>query len=291
LKTSSRGNAVLSGPEFDAVRAAARDLEPDRHLAALLAPEPQRTALLAIAAFSAELRRIPRVVTDPMIGEIRLQWWRDAIEAFAAAIKTGNPIADALGDAVRRFALPPATLIAMTEARAFDLYADPMPDAASLDGYVAKTEGVPFELAFRVLADRAPDHDEVATLRLCARAYGLTRLICDLPHDLARGCCPLPMPDGKTGESLRDQMLSGDTSQVVSALIEQLCTEARSAYKAAQSQVVGWPRPIRLAVRPLAVTPAYLRASTSQSRNPLRQPVDIAPFTRVWRIVRGPVSL
>jgi 15-cis-phytoene synthase len=291
LKTSSRGNAVLSGPDFDAVRAAARDLEPDRHLAALLSPEPQRTALLAIAAFSAELRHIPRVVTDPMIGEIRLQWWRDGIEAFAPDVKTGNPIADTLGDAVRRYALPPATLIAMTEARAFDLYADPMPDAASLYGYLAKTEGVPFELAFRVLAGRAPEAHEITTLGVCARAYGLTRLIGDLPQNLAHGCCPLPMPDGKTGGTLRDQMRRGDTSQAVTVLIEQLCNEARSAYNAAQAQVVQWPRPMCLAVRPLAVVPAYLRAATSQSRNPLREPVDIAPLTRVWRIARGPLSL
>ena len=58
----------------------ARAGEPDRYLAALLAPAPQREALLAMAAFATELARIPRrAVREPFMGEVRLQWWRDAL--------------------------------------------------------------------------------------------------------------------------------------------------------------------------------------------------------------------
>ena len=65
---------------MDEVAAIAREGEPDRYLAALLAPAPEREALLALAAFAAELTRIPlRVVQEPMMGEIRLEWWRTAL--------------------------------------------------------------------------------------------------------------------------------------------------------------------------------------------------------------------
>jgi 15-cis-phytoene synthase len=278
---------VLNTVDIAALRTVARHDEPDRYLAALLAPEPQRTALLAIAAFSAELRRIPRLVSDPMIGEIRLQWWRDAIAAFDQGGTTGHPISDALGDAVRRFHLPPALLIAMTEARAFDLYNDPMPDAASLDGYLAKTEGVPFELAFRVVAARSPVGSEVAILNSVGRSFGLARLIGDLPHHLARGRCPLPPQSLAVHGLPLDALLHGARSDAATALIQQHCDDAMSVYVALRPQVAQWSRDSRLAVLPMAVVPAYLQAVRSQKRHPLREPVDLAPFARVWRIASG----
>ena len=65
----------------ETIAAAARAGEPDRYLAALLSPAPARPALLALAAFSAEIGRVPFVAAnEPAIGEIRLQWWREALD-------------------------------------------------------------------------------------------------------------------------------------------------------------------------------------------------------------------
>ena len=82
----------------DAVAASARSGEPDRYLAALLAPPDARPHLLALAAFSSELARVPSLVTrEPAMGEIRLQWWRDALAASdasrAPAIPSPTPCA------------------------------------------------------------------------------------------------------------------------------------------------------------------------------------------------------
>ena len=47
---------------------------------------------LALAAFSAELSRIPqRIVHEPAMGEIRLQWWRDALAMPAATCAPAIP--------------------------------------------------------------------------------------------------------------------------------------------------------------------------------------------------------
>jgi 15-cis-phytoene synthase len=282
---------ALSASDFGAIRAVARAEEPDRYLAALLVGEPQRTGLLAVAAFSAELRRIPRIVTDPMIGEIRLQWWRDTIEAAAPDSRTGNPVADALTAAVQRHALPRALLLAMTEARAFDLYTDPMPDDASLDGYLDKTEGVPLELGFRIVAGRAPEPGEVATLTSIGRAYGLARLIGDLPHALARGSCPLPLATFKSAGISADSLFAGDVSGEISGdvrqLLKQLCAQVDAATVAVRQQVVSWPKANRRAVLPICVVPAYLKAALSQKRHPLREPVELLPLVRIWQIARG----
>jgi 15-cis-phytoene synthase len=281
---------VLTPADFEALRAAARHDEPDRYLSALLAREPQRTGLLVIAAFSAELRRIPSLVSDPMIGEIRLQWWRDAIAAFDQHTKTGNPVADALADTVRIFDLPPALLLAMTEARAFDLYTDPMPDADALNGYLAKTEGVPFELAFRVMAGHAPVGTDVALLASTGRCYGLSRLIGNLPHHLARGCCPLPVAMLDDANLSLDTLLAGEHTTAAISLIENLCREVRAMYAALRPPVAHWPRGYRLAVLPIAVVPAYVQAAWPQKRHPWRQPAEVAPLARVWRIAYGALT-
>ena len=64
----------------DVVTIAARAHERDRYLAALLGPRPIRRDLIALAAFAGEVGRIPAFVTEPMMGRIRLQWWRERLE-------------------------------------------------------------------------------------------------------------------------------------------------------------------------------------------------------------------
>ncbi|HRK19460.1 MAG TPA: squalene/phytoene synthase family protein, partial [Hyphomicrobiaceae bacterium] len=148
----------------------ARSHEPDRYLAALLSPLTVRADLLALVAFTADLVRIPTVVTEPMMGEIRLQWWRDQFGPLAGGATTAHPLADALGRAIRTHHLPVPLLTAMTEARAFDLYADPLTDEAALEGYMTKTEAIPFELTLRILGV-----DEAVAGRLAqpaGRAFG-----------------------------------------------------------------------------------------------------------------------
>jgi 15-cis-phytoene synthase len=281
---------VLSPVDFETVRASARPAEPDRYLAALLASEPQRTALLTIAAFSAELRRIPAYVTEPAIGEIRLQWWRDAIDGFAAGQRTGNPVADALGETVLQFNLPAPLLIAMTEARAFDLYDDPMADDAAFAGYLSKTEGVPFELAFRIMAGRTPDAAETGALATTARAYGVARLTGDLPYWLARGRCPFTGATLSAAGATLETLLNSEQSTVARVLIEHLSRDAQATYVAAKAQCATWPRTHRLAVLPLCTVPPYLRALRAPKRHPLREPLELAPLTRVWRIATGQIT-
>ena len=65
---------------FETVRAH----NPDRYLTALMAPRRVRGSLMALYAFNAELARIPALVSEPALGEIRLQWWRDAVDHMDA---------------------------------------------------------------------------------------------------------------------------------------------------------------------------------------------------------------
>ncbi len=87
-----------SGYIRDLVRAG----DQDRYWSALLAPEPARGDLLALYAFHLELARIPGQISQPQLGEIRLQWWRDALAAALSGEDADHPVLIALVEADQR---------------------------------------------------------------------------------------------------------------------------------------------------------------------------------------------
>src|SRR5262245_10524339 len=134
-----------------------RGADKDRFLATLFAPANRRGALFALHAFNAEVARTREMIREPMAGEIRLQWWRDALEHPGSGEARGHPVASALLDTVIRYRLPAERLIALVEARAFDLYNDPMPDLAALEAYVERTSSTLIDLAVRILDGQAAE--------------------------------------------------------------------------------------------------------------------------------------
>src|SRR5208282_2178696 len=62
------------------VAALVRRHDRDRFQTALFAPAARREALFALYAFNCEIARVRERVTQPTLGQIRLQWWREAIE-------------------------------------------------------------------------------------------------------------------------------------------------------------------------------------------------------------------
>jgi 15-cis-phytoene synthase len=267
--------------------ASAREGEPDRYLAALLAPPAARDGLLALAAFAAELARIPQLVTrEPAMGEIRLQWWRDALE-LPAATRSGHPVADAVRAAVDRHALPVPLLLGIIDARSADLQSDVMPDETALDDYLWKTEGALFALAAGVL-QAGPDAVSAADVQAAAaaagRAYGLARLLVGLPLSLSRGRLLLPQTRLEAAGAGVEEVLAGATGPTVEAALAGLYAQVREHLDSGRQHVAKLPRGCRAAFLPLALVGPYVRALERVGRNPLREPAEIAPLTRVWAI-------
>ena len=86
-------------------------------------------------------------VREAMLGEIRLQWWRDALQGEARGDVRANPVAAALDDTIVKFRLPRQALVDLIDARIFDLYDDPMPSLNDLEGYCGETSSSLFRLA------------------------------------------------------------------------------------------------------------------------------------------------
>jgi phytoene synthase len=266
-----------------AIAAAARAGEPDRYLAALLAPPAQRHALLALAAFAAELARIPLlVVREPAMGEIRLQWWRDALE-LPQGLRTGHAVADAVRAAAQTHHLPAALLEGLTEARATQLSSDPLPNEEALHAYLWKTEGALFALSARVLG-LAENAETEAACRASGHAYGLARLLLDLPRSLAQGRIPLAQTHLAAAGIAAQELLAGEGGAKLASLVHALQAQIRGSLATARQFATRLPRPGRVAFLPLALVGPYLRAFERSGRAPLREEARVAPLTRVCRI-------
>ncbi|HEY8574582.1 squalene/phytoene synthase family protein [Phenylobacterium sp.] len=132
-------------------------VDPDRWLSSRFVVDPERRAdVVAIYAFDHELARAPKVASNPLLGEIRLTWWREVLdEVFEGRPVRHHPTAQALGQAVRRHALPREPLEAMIDARYRELDPAPMSEAEALE-WARDTAGRAAELAVRLL-DPAAD--------------------------------------------------------------------------------------------------------------------------------------
>lgn len=165
--------------------------DPDRFVAAMAAPVAARKVLFPIYAFNVEVTRAAWVTSEPMIGEMRLQWWRDVLaeiiqETPVRQHEVSVPLADVLD---RSVAFRLDSLIA---ARRWDLYTDPFEDDAHFKQYLNHTGGWLMWVAARSLG--APQ-DAQGVVRNFGEAAALARFLVAAPELEARG--RVPLTDGR----------------------------------------------------------------------------------------------
>lgn len=180
-----------TGQNAELVLSALKDGDVDRYLAVLLSPEPQRRSLAALYAYNAELARIRDLVREPLPGEVRLQYWRDLLEGAAHGSSEANPVAAELLLTMERDSLPAAPLIAMSEARIFDLYDDPMESQAAFEGYAGETASALIQLSCLML-DPVAAASGAAIAGHAGVAQAIAGALLLLPQHRARGQIYIP---------------------------------------------------------------------------------------------------
>jgi len=144
-----------------------RRLDYDRFLCALFAPAEGREALFALYAFNAEVARIREAVSEPLLGQVRLQWWRDAVAGIYAGTPPRHQVARPLAEAVERFSLDRAPFERLLDARAFDIEDGAPADLKALVAYAEDTSATLTALSLDILGAR----DEAA--RRAGRHIGI----------------------------------------------------------------------------------------------------------------------
>lgn len=266
------------------IAALVRDRDRDRYLADLFIAPALRPHLLALHAFNAEIVRIREAVSDPVLGEIRQEWWRETLAGERQG--EGHPVAAAVLTTIQTFNLPLAAFQGLIEARAFDLYNDPMPDVPAFEAYAGETSSALFQLAALILnggtdprsADAAGHAGVAGTLVECLLRW---------PTDARRRQLFLPntvlAARGITPESLYDT----PTLAGVTATMADLREMAHQHLVKAKSAAAALPVAVRPAFLPLALVEADLRRLDGGASNPSAPLREMAQWRRQWVLWRA----
>ncbi len=269
--------------EADYLAGLVRKADPDRYLSTLYAPEDRRGALFSLYAFDAEIARVRDVVSEPMPGEIRLQWWRDVLagEPEAAA---GHPIAAPLVSAIRDYRLPVQTFLDYLETRTFDLYDDPMPGRTELEGYCGETASAIVQLAALVL-DPAEAMRHAALAGHAGCAMGIARLVRLMPIHRARGQCYIPAELLSATGLDRESYLAASDAGAMTAAVSAMVALAREHLAAFERGAHDLPAALRPAYLPLATLSARLDRIDARKAWTSASP-DISFLRRHWLLLR-----
>lgn len=225
--------------------------DPDRFLTALYARPPERESLLTLYAFNLEVAKIRESVSEPMLGEIRLQWWREALEeAYAGGPVRHHAVAEPLAALIREKGLTRAYFDRLIDARAFDLYDEPPKSADDLTAYAEATSSTLVWLALEALGIRRGGAAAEAGGAI-GIAWAIVGLLRAMPHHLRQRRSYLPLDLEAAHAVDRRAMAELKGSPELAAAVRALADRAREYLRDA--------RRLQPAVRPAAL-PALLPA-------------------------------
>jgi phytoene synthase len=279
------GPAANEDPDSSYCAALLRRDDPDRWLASLFIPQDLRPPVQALYAFALEIARVREVVSEPLLGEIRHQWWREAIEAPEGADVQANPVAAALLAARARAGLPKAALLELIDARVFDLYDDAMESVEGLESYARATAANLFRLVALLLGDEgeaagcAAEHAGIA--------YALTGLLRALPWHGARGQVFVPLEILHKHGADREDIAAGRSSPEVLAALADLRALARRHLDAFAAQLPRLPGSSRPAFLPASLCDPYLRLMERRDYRPFETMTTLPQWRRQWILWRA----
>lgn len=276
----------MSGAEGTAARELRRS-DPDRYLSILYAPADSREALATLYLFNAEIAAVRDRIHEPLPGEIRIQWWRDALAGGPEAT-AGHPLATALVEIIDRHGLPRAAFDRYLEARIFDLYDDPMPDRATLEGYCGETASAIVQLAALVLEPEAAPHFSAAAGHAgCATVIaGLLRL---LPLHRASGQCFVPADMLAAAGTDRDAFIAGSEREASRRAVAAMIALGREHVERFEAEAQGMPPSLRPAFLPPALARPYLDRIAAPGFDAMETLAEISPLRRHWTMLRRAV--
>ena len=278
----SRADAHNEAAEFCADLVRSHDFV--RYASSLFLPARQRRAVLALYAFNVEISRVREVVSQPLAGEIRLQWWTDMLAGTGHGGIEGNPVADELNLVIQHSELPVERLSRLVDEHQFDLYNDPMPTMAALESYLNDTFCTLFALAAEISGWRIPEIEHLA--RHAGLAQGMARVVSAFPLDSSRRQLFLPLQLLERQGSSMEEAFSGKENPKVRAALDDLLGNARVHLDAALTLLESMPPEVRPAFLPLAVVARELRRMSRADTN-LFTPSTTSRLRTLWTLWRA----
>jgi phytoene synthase len=260
-----------------------------RYASTLFMPVARRRALLAIYAFNVEISRVRDQISQPLPGEIRLQWWTDMLAGEGQDGIEGNPVAAELGLAIRNCDLPVERLSRLIDEHRFDLYNDPMPTMAALESYLNDTSSVLFSLGAGIDGWQSPEIEHLA--RHAGLAQGIVHVMAALPLDASRRQLFVPLQLLENGGSGMEEVFAGKETPKLRAALDQLIGEAQEHLKTALALLVSVPPEVRDVFLPLELVARDLKRMSRADSDPFVPHVRsrLRTLWVLWRASRSKV--
>ena len=257
----------------------------DRFLATLCAPAERQPALWALLGFNYEIARVREVVSEPILGQIRLQWWRDALdEIYAGKKPRRHEVVEPLAEAVLGCGLDRALLDGMIAAREQDLAGEPPSSLAALETYLAATSSNLLQAQLAVLGAEAAEAAHHIGI-----AWGLVGLIRALPYHAAAKMLYIPAEIAQAVDLHEQDVYALRPSAPLAAALEQLGAAAEAHLAEARKLRRDVPRRAVPALLIARLASRYLQHLAAAGYDPYTPAVQLPDPLAAWRLSWGRV--
>ena len=259
-----------------------RRQDADRYLTAIFAPGDRREALFALYAFNLEVSRARETVSEPFMGLIRLQWWRDAIGDIYQGRVRAHEVVRPLATAIRKHGLSQALFERLIATRERDLDMEPPVDLAALVDYAHGSSGTLVELALEILGDPTPPVREAGNAS--GVAWALTGLLRAVPFHASRRRLYMPANLMAEARLTPVELFERGPSPCLPPVVRAVAGEAAAWLFRARQYARQVPRKFQPALLPAALAATYLRRLAAAGYDPFDARVQQTPPWRVWNL-------
>lgn len=204
----------------------------DRFISSVFIDKEYRGQVATIIKLNIELSRIKNKVSDPNLGLIRLQWWKDAIlslydknqktESFALK----NELKELISNNKQ---LIKSDFIDFIEGRELDFEQHPFHDLTTLKEYLSKTAT---QLNLMIAKTLDIQKEELATLHKIidniSIAWGITAIVRSAGHNYHKGRAVFPTDIAEKHNLNSDQFGSFDFIKTSQPIVKELLEEANN---------------------------------------------------------------
>jgi phytoene synthase len=266
--------------------ASLREADPDRFLCVLASPARVREPLAVLYAFNAELARVASSVTEPGLGMLRLQWWREVAEEGAHGRTRRHPVAEPLGRLIAARGLDPALFDSVITARELELDEAGVPDPLALEAYAGASAGGLMRIALDALG--IEDRASRAAARHAGTAVALAGCLRNAPALAARGRSLMPralLADAGARVSDFARAPLPDAARRVVAQVAEMASGHLRLLRAAKP-----PRAALPVLLPAALAARTLRRLERTSNDLADHRVEGPRLTAQWAVFRAALS-
>jgi NADH dehydrogenase [ubiquinone] 1 alpha subcomplex assembly factor 6 len=255
----------------------------DRYQTALFAPSDRREALFALYAFNYEIARVREAVTQPMLGQIRLQWWREIVgAAYEGVAPRPHEVAEPLATVIRDVMPTRAHFDRMIDTRERDLGDSPPATLADLEDYAEGTAATLLYLVLEVLG--VTDPAARASAREVGIGYALAGLLRALPFHARFGRSYIPAEiTARVGLDPADYSTLRDSAGL-RAVCAEVAEAAAAHLQAARRYHREIPRSARAALLGAIVADRYLARLKRAEFNPFAPELSLPDPLQSWRL-------